>query len=296
MADAVIESPRDGDERGPWEATPVRDRALRHSVTSHVLAAVRSGKLAPGERVHEVSLARALDVSLSPVRESLFRLADQGWLEHRPRRGFYVRTLTAPETEEIFHFRALLEGFAARTVAERWAGGIPESDRAARDEMEAQIEAGARAGLTGDRLAVGACNARFHDALVRAAGSSLLRRSWALLEPAEWLLIPTWGRWPSALTREEAVDWVARHRRVLALLEAGDVETAAREAEAHVLAAGQGNLKKRFGEGAAVPSSEGDAGKSSAGTYGAGGGVSRRPRSAPPHTDGSDINHKIGGL
>ncbi|HEU5318280.1 MAG TPA: winged helix-turn-helix domain-containing protein, partial [Chloroflexota bacterium] len=77
-----------------FDPTPVHDRALRHSVTDYVLDAVRAGRLAPGDRVHETSLARALDVSLSPVRESLFRLADQGWLEHRPRRGFYVRTFT----------------------------------------------------------------------------------------------------------------------------------------------------------------------------------------------------------
>ncbi|HEV2126860.1 MAG TPA: GntR family transcriptional regulator, partial [Chloroflexota bacterium] len=112
-----------------WDAEPVRDRALRHSVRDHVLEAIRDGKLTPGDRVHETSLARALDVSLSPVREALFRLADQGLLEHRPRRGFYVRTLTEAGTREIYTFRALLEGFAARIVTERWHNGVPPEDQ-----------------------------------------------------------------------------------------------------------------------------------------------------------------------
>ena len=229
-----------------FDRTPVDDRALRHSVTDYVLDAVRAGRLGPGDRVHETSLARALDVSLSPVRESLFRLADQGWLEHRPRRGFYVRTFTPAETQEIFTFRALLESFAARTVAARWAHGIPEEDIALKAELEVHVLEGERCARAGDTLAVGACNARFHDCLVRLAANTLLSRSWHLLAPAEWLLIPTWGEQPRVLTEAEIVDWIARHRRVLALLEGGDPDAAARELDEHVREAGESNLRKRF--------------------------------------------------
>ena len=229
-----------------FDPTPVDDRALRHSVTDYVLDAVRAGRLGPGDRVHETSLAKALDVSLSPVRESLFRLADQGWLEHRPRRGFYVRTFTPAETQEIFTFRALLEGFAARIVADRWTGGIPEEDVALKEEMECHVQEGERLGRAGDTLGVGRSNARFHDCLVRLAGNALLRRSWHLLAPAEWLLIPTWGETPPILSEAEVVDWVTRHRRVLALLAGGNPDSAARELEGHVREAGEGNLRKRF--------------------------------------------------
>lgn len=229
-----------------FHPTPVDDRALRHSVTDYVLDAVRAGRLSPGDRVHETSLAKALDVSLSPVRESLFRLADQGWLEHRPRRGFYVRTFTPAETQEIYTFRALLEGFAARTVAERWLGGIPEEDVPLEEEMTQFIAEGEREARAGGRVAVGHVNARFHDCLMRLAGSALLRRSWALLAPADWLLIPTWGDAPHDLTPSETADWVARHQRILTLLQAGDPDAAARELEEHVREAGEGNLRRRF--------------------------------------------------
>jgi DNA-binding GntR family transcriptional regulator len=229
-----------------FASTPVDDRALRHSVTDYVLDAVRAGRLVPGDRVHETSLARALDVSLSPVRESLFRLADQGWLEHRPRRGFYVRTFTPAETQEIFTFRALLEGFAASSVAERWAGGLPEEDLSIKEEMHCLIVEGERVGRAGDTLAVGAANARFHDCLIRLAANALLSRSWTMLAPAEWLLLPTWGNSPPRLTEAEISDWVARHERILTLLETGAPTAAARELEEHVREAGEGNLRRRF--------------------------------------------------
>jgi DNA-binding GntR family transcriptional regulator len=237
-----------------FDPTPVHDRARRHTVTDYVLDAVRAGRLAPGDRVHETSLARALDVSLSPVRESLFRLADLGWLEHRPRRGFYVRTLSAAETQETFTFRALLESFSARAVTERWASGVPAEDTATREEMRALIVEGERHARAGHTPGVWACNARFHDCLVRLAArgfptgdNSLLRRSWDLLAPTEWLLINTWaGDPPPILTPAQADDWVARHERILAVLESGDPTAAAAELEDHVLEAGEGNLRRRF--------------------------------------------------
>jgi len=243
------------------ETAPVHDRALRHSVTDHVLEAVRSGKLGQGDRVHETLLARALDVSLSPVRESLFRLADQGWLEHRPRRGFYVRTFGAAETQEVFTFRAMLESFAAYRVALRWSNGDPtqghqgdQGGRAqeiqqmqdARREMSRLIEEGERAGLAGDTRMVWRCNASFHDMMMRLAGNALLERSWAMLAPAEWLLQSTWVGEPPRLSVPEVTDWVARHRRLLELLFSKDVAGAAAEARDHVEEAGESNLRRRF--------------------------------------------------
>jgi DNA-binding GntR family transcriptional regulator len=235
----------------PWDVAPVRDRALRNDVLDHVLNALRAGRLPPGERVHEVGLARALGVSLSPVREALFRLSDRGVLEHRPRRGFYVKTIGEAETRQIYTFRALLEGFAAAEItARRAAAGDAWDGAGALAEMHALIDGGERAGRAGDRMGVGAWNARFHDALVRLAGHGLLERAWALLAPAEWLLIPTWTFVPETITPPEMDDWVARHRRLLHLLERGDPAAARAEASAHVQEAGESNLRKRF---AAVP-------------------------------------------
>jgi DNA-binding GntR family transcriptional regulator len=232
-------------KRSPtWEATPLEDRALRHSVAEQVLDAVRTGQLEPGARVHEVGLARTLGVSLSPVREALFRLADQGLLEHRPRRGFYVRELDEAETRDVFTFRALLEGFAARLLATAFAGG--DVDAASFARLEMLLDEGGHAALSGDRQAVGAANARFHDALVRLAGNALLQRAWGMLAPAEWLLLPTWEWTDEPVLRAEALDWIDRHQALLAVLRAGDPTAAEAAMADHVRDAGQGNVRRRF--------------------------------------------------
>ena len=230
---------------GAPEYLPIQDRALRHSVAAQVLEAVRGGQLAPGARVHEVTLARTLGVSLSPVREALFRLADQGLLEHRPRRGFYVRALDEAETRDVYTFRALLEGFAARLIATAQTAGDLAPD--AFERLERLLKEGGEAALAGDRQTVAAANARFHDALVRLAGSALLQRAWAMLAPAEWLLIPTWSWQAEPIGPAEAQDWINRHRRLLDLLRAGHADAAEHEVAAHVREAGESNVRRRFG-------------------------------------------------
>ena len=228
----------------PERAEAAEDRALRNLVRDHVLDALRAGQLPAGTRVHETELARTLGVSLAPVREALFRLVDQGVIEHRPRRGFFVTVLGEAEIQEIYTVRALLEGFAARIIAERFAAGEGGTDRLAEGvrALEELIAAGQAAGRAGDRLGVRDVNARFHDEVFRLTGHVLLRRLWVSLSPTTWLLTP--GARLAPIGRSEAQEWVARHRRLLSAIASGDPAAAEREAVAHVRDAGAERLDR----------------------------------------------------
>ena len=59
------------------------------------------GRLAAGERINEVHLARALGVSRTPLREALARLAREGTLSSVPRIGWFVKPLSLEELEQI---------------------------------------------------------------------------------------------------------------------------------------------------------------------------------------------------
>ena len=54
-------------------------RRLRHEILS--------GALAPGERLVEEQLTQRFGTSRAPLREALRQLAQQGLIEHLPRRG-----------------------------------------------------------------------------------------------------------------------------------------------------------------------------------------------------------------
>src|SRR5258708_18304416 len=73
---------------------------------------LRSGALAPAERLVDAALAQSLNVSRTPVREALSRLAAHGLLETQGG-GFQVVTPTGADMEGIFQMRRLLEPPAA---------------------------------------------------------------------------------------------------------------------------------------------------------------------------------------
>src|SRR6202046_2006401 len=77
------------------------------------------GELVPGQRVREVELASSLGVSRTPVREALPILAQEGILMQLDTRGFVVREFTPQEIMDAIDVRGVLEGLAARTLAEQ---------------------------------------------------------------------------------------------------------------------------------------------------------------------------------
>jgi DNA-binding GntR family transcriptional regulator len=78
-----------------------------------------AGELRAGQRLGQEEIARRLGVSRLPVREALNRLATEGLVELKPRRGFFVASLDVQEIEDIFEMRALLEQRAGELATER---------------------------------------------------------------------------------------------------------------------------------------------------------------------------------
>lgn len=75
-------------------------------------------QISDGERIDERELAQRLGVSRTPLRESINRLAMEGFLRIVPRKGIYVVKKTRDEIIEILLVRAALEGMAARLATQ----------------------------------------------------------------------------------------------------------------------------------------------------------------------------------
>ena len=72
-------------------AAPALDgRTLWERVHDHLRDEILSGRMTPGTELSEVALAESLGVSRGPVREALGRLATEGLVTIRPRRGAVV--------------------------------------------------------------------------------------------------------------------------------------------------------------------------------------------------------------
>jgi DNA-binding GntR family transcriptional regulator len=76
-------------------------------------------ELPPGLALSEKTLTIELGIGRTPLREALQRLAAEGLVNHVPHRGIFVSEISATSVQQIYEFRALIEGHAARLAAMR---------------------------------------------------------------------------------------------------------------------------------------------------------------------------------
>ena len=84
----------------------------REAVVTYVRRAVVLGELQPGDKLREVKLAAALNVSRPTLREALSLLVQDGLLVQEPYRGFSVTRLDAGALRDIARTRVPLDGIA----------------------------------------------------------------------------------------------------------------------------------------------------------------------------------------
>jgi GntR family transcriptional regulator of vanillate catabolism len=147
----------------------VTDTQLARATVS-IREMILRGRLPAGKRVAEATLAQALGMSRTPIRQALPLLAREGLLVESGTRGYVVRTFTRPDILDAIDVRGLLEGFAARRIAER--GAAPTLLAQLRECLQAGDRIFAKGHLVeSDEAAYGAVNGRFHELIVEAAAS-----------------------------------------------------------------------------------------------------------------------------
>lgn len=96
-----------------------RFRSLTRLLAEELKEAVVTGKIAPGERISEESLAAKLKVSPVPVRAALRRLEAEGYVTFLSQGQAAVSKPTRDEVEDYYMIASVLEGLAARLAVER---------------------------------------------------------------------------------------------------------------------------------------------------------------------------------
>lgn len=143
--------------------------------TNELRRRILSGQAAPGERMVELELSAQLAVSRTPIRIALGELEKEGLLERLPTRGFRVRQFSVTEITNAVDVRGVLEGMAARQAAERGLTAATQAElQACIAEGRLLLEKAEGAGHVIDAARWVPMNARFHGALVEAAGNSTL--------------------------------------------------------------------------------------------------------------------------
>jgi DNA-binding GntR family transcriptional regulator len=203
--------------------------SLADRVVAEVRAAMRAGRLVPGQLYSAYQLSDLLGVSRSPVREALIKLAAAGVVRLERNRGFRLVVPDAHDIAEIFELRLFLEVPAVRTVAKSRTEAVLadlvaelESMRAADNEPQFMAH---------DRT--------FHDVLMKAGGNARLAATVAGLRDVTMTL------GASTVDRSRSLAQIAaEHDPVLKAIAARDPDAAEAAMAGHLAHTGQLLIKQ----------------------------------------------------
>jgi DNA-binding GntR family transcriptional regulator len=131
---------------------------------------IMAGVLAADARLTEATLAEALGMSRTPVREAVKRLIIEGFLTRAPGEGLRVTALQADEVDQIFQIRLMLESYAARRAASHASAEDVAALRHLAEVMTAHTPPRSEA----DYAVISEANAAFHRRVMKAANSPRL--------------------------------------------------------------------------------------------------------------------------
>jgi DNA-binding GntR family transcriptional regulator len=170
-----------------------------------------------GAPLDEAALAADLAADPAVVREALTRLERDGFVRSDGADGFAVCALDEAELREAYPIALLLEGMAVRATDydERIVARLRERNA----EMAASAE---------DPSAAAHLDYAFHDELVGHCDNDQLL---ATLRPLKRILLRYEHRYMA--TPDAVHSSVAQHELVIAAIESGDLDAAARAVEAN---------------------------------------------------------------
>jgi DNA-binding GntR family transcriptional regulator len=217
----------------------MRDRAYLH-----IQRKILSGDLQTGKAVSELTIAKELGSSRTPIREALGQLIAEGLLEQIPNRGAVVVQFGRQDIIDLFELREALEAFAVEKIARRnihpdeleRLQSLVDEILALKKELD---RSGREALNTSQRQQLVRSDMGFHALLIQAAENPRISK----VVNSTRLLIRIFAT--RSLPRETDLEWVYQHHsEVLQAVAAQDAERAVGVVRKHI----QTSLKYRLEE------------------------------------------------
>lgn len=208
---------------------------------AHILRdRIVKGDLASGERLVERQLSAELSVSRTPIREALKLLQADGLIEISLHRGAQVAPYRATDALDLFEVISVLEGRAARRLAETI---LPETLERLADMHARMLDHHAR----GQARQYFDTNTVIHDFIVQACANSVLAETHQRL-----IARARRGRFLAIMKPERLEQAVGEHEAVMQAFRARDGAAAEKVWEQHLRHTGEtvvGVLCRQEGEG-----------------------------------------------
>jgi DNA-binding GntR family transcriptional regulator len=183
---------------------------LRERVYQALKEMIIFKEIPPGEKLDEDSLANQLGVSRTPIRESLYRLENEGIVKIIPRRGAFIVKHSKESINEILSVREVLEGLSAREAASHITDAALEVLESLSEKFS---ESNVRL-LSKEYLQV---DVKFHKTIIEASKNEWLISLMNILNDHIQML-----RLRTVTFQGRPEQSLSEHRRILEALKAGD--------------------------------------------------------------------------
>jgi DNA-binding GntR family transcriptional regulator len=185
---------------------------LRDQVYDALVRRILADEFTPGMRLSDRHLSEELGVSRTPIRETLMRLAQEGFLEADLHRGCFVKPRTALEAREVYPVLWTLESLALRSSAP-----LAPATRVGLERLNRKLAA-----HTGEPGRLVELDMAWHRMLLSGCSNGFLLETIdglkRLIRRYEYAFMQDAGRVPGS---------VATHEEILALAGGGDPGAAA---------------------------------------------------------------------
>ncbi len=187
------------------------------NATAMLRELILAGALPAGTKLGEADLATRLDVSRTPVREALSRLAAEGLVDLVPNRGARVARWSDEDLEQIFELRLRLEPYAVGLAIPR----ISDSDLDDLDDLAQRMVGLGKPGRSQDLDGIVHLNRQFHRTLINRAANPALASALLAVTHASVVNQNFHNYSPAALARS-----LAHHVEIVAAARVGNADWA----------------------------------------------------------------------
>jgi DNA-binding GntR family transcriptional regulator len=193
-----------------WQLGAIDRASTTEQVLQELREAIIDGRIAQGEALREVPLSRSLGTGRSAVREAIRQLVQEGLVDYELHRGAFVRVMSLADRLDVYVAREAIEAGVARLAVEASPAPDLSGLRAAMEDLRKRAEGHDR--VTDDLIEA---DIRFHQELVRLAGSPRLERAHGTLAAETRMLLRHHPAYPWS-------DYVSDHERLFDAIERRD--------------------------------------------------------------------------
>jgi len=208
---------------------PRKERSLMEQAYTELKRRIITLDLKPGQRLDDYELSVELNFSRTPVREAIFLLGAEGWVDIRSKAGFMVRALDLVDIAHLFEAHIVLAKAVARFAAVRVTSAEIQEMWATVAEVEDAIS-------RRDYLTITAANATLHRLEAAATHNDILQKmAESVHDQGQRLAYLCFGGAGARNDLEQHFQAVmAHHRSMVGALEARDARAAEAIAVQHV--------------------------------------------------------------